>query len=272
MTNHEPPPWKADPLSKYFSEAEHNTRACSVNWPDVYAVQQRAHALLLRLADSFEYDTSGIHHFGAPRMLLLRSHSAILATMRNAMSGQTFEAQAVLRVAIEDAWYALHITRDPSPPARARVWWGRGDSPEATQACKDEFTVGNVRRTHEAVDPDTAGGLQRVYDDTISLGGHPNQAGVALGLRIDEHDDQTVTIGVGFLHPIPALMLTAIKAAVDVATGVAKIVSTIYPERFRIASLDEEVNMLIRHSAEAFGARARSLRHPTADSTRTRPV
>jgi len=66
-------------------------------------------------------------------------------------------------------------------------------------------------------------------------------------------------------------VLAAIKAAVDVATGVAKIVGTIYPERFRIASLDEEVNRLIRHSAEVFGARARSLRRQTADSNRTQP-
>jgi len=255
-----PPPWERDPLSTYFSEAEHNTRACSVNWPDVYEVQQRAHTLLLRVADAFEHDTGSVHHLGVPRMLLIRSHSAILATMRLAMSGQAVEAQAVLRVAIEDAWYALHITRDPAPPARARVWWDRGDSPQATQACKTEFTVGNVRTTHEGLDRDTAAGIQRVYDDAIALGGHPNQAGVALGLRIESRDEKSVTIAVAFLHPNPVVTLSTLKSAVDVVIGLAKIVSLIYPERFRIANLGEEVNRLIRHSAEVFQRRTEEIR------------
>ena len=44
------------------------------------------------------------------------------------------------------------------------------------------------------------------------------------------------------------------KAAVDVAIGLAKIVGLIHLERFRIANLDEDVNHLIRHSAEVFQA------------------
>jgi len=31
------------------------------------------------------------------------------------------------------------IATDPAPPARARIWWTRGDSPAATQACRNEF-------------------------------------------------------------------------------------------------------------------------------------
>jgi hypothetical protein len=265
------PPWENDPLSTYLYEAEHNARASAVNFPEVYAVQRQAHALLLRVADAFEHDTGSVHHLGVPRMLLIRSHSAILTTMRLAMSGQAFEAQTVLRVGIEQAWYALHITRDPAPPARALVWWNRGDSPEATETCKNEFRVGYVRSTHEALDPDTAAGMRRLYDEAINFGGHPNQGGVVLTLRLDERDEETVTIGVGFLHPVPAVIVSTIKAAVDLATGLAKVVSLIYPERFRIASLDEEVNRLIRHAAEVFGRAAAILRREMADSARARP-
>lgn len=255
-----PPPWENDPLSRYFAEAEHNTRASAVNFADVYEVQRATHRLLLHIADAFEHDTGNPHHLGVPRMLLIRSHSAILATMRAAMSGQAFEAQAVLRVAIEHAWYALHITRDPAPPARAHLWWDRGDSPGATQACKDEFTVGNVRRTHEALDAPTSAAMHRLYEDTINLGGHPNQAGVLLGLGIGDRDEDTVTIRVGFLHPHPVMIISALKSAIDVAIGLAKIVGLIYPDRFRIANLDEEVNRLIRHSAEVFQRRSQELR------------
>jgi hypothetical protein len=255
-----PPPWQDDPLSRYFAEAEHNTRASSINWPDVYQVQQRAHRMLLRVGEAFEHDTGNPHHLGVPRMLLIRSHSAILTTMRLAMSGQGFEAQTVLRVAIEHAWYALHVTRDPAPPGRARVWWDRGESPQATQACKNEFTVANVRQTHEGLDAQTAAAMHQLYEGTINLGGHPNQAGVVLGLGLEDRGEATVTVRVGFLHPVPAVMLSTIKASVDVAIGLAKVVSLIYPERFRIAGLDEEVNRLIQHASDVFGARARALR------------
>ncbi len=258
------PPWKDDPLSTYFSSAEHNTRASSLNWPDVYEVQQRAHDLLVRVAEALEHDRD--RHLAAPRLLLLRSHSAILGTMRLAMSGQAVEAQAVLRVAIEDAWYALHIFLDPAPPDRAQIWWNRGDSPEATQACKEEFAVGSVRRTHEALDARTAAAMRRLYDDAIAFGGHPNQGGITMGLRIDEReDDELARIAVGFLHPGTLAALSALKAAVDVAIGLAKIVSLIYPERFRLAGLDEGVTQLIRHSADVFRRRAASARSSRAD-------
>ncbi len=54
--------------------------------------------------------------------------------------------------------------------------------------------------------------------------------------------------------------LATLKAAVDVATGLAKVVSLIYPERFRLAGLDEEVKRLIRHSAEVFRRHAEAQR------------
>jgi hypothetical protein len=117
--------------------------------------------------------------------------------MRIAMSGQAFEAQPALRLAIEEAWYALHIAKDPAPPRRARIWYDRGDSQQATQACKNEFTVGNVRRTHEQFDLKTAAVMKVLYEDTIEFGGHPNQAGVVSSLHIGPARSGGVTVNVG---------------------------------------------------------------------------
>lgn len=253
------PPWGDDPLSTFMADADHNERACALNWPDVYEVQQRAHGVLKRIGELIERDP-GDAHLLAPRMLILRSHSAVLCAMRVAMSGQAAEAQPVLRVAIEHAWYALHIAKDPAPPARAQVWWDRDTTPEAMQACTGEFTVGNVRRTHEALDAATAGAMKRLYDGTITLGGHPNERGVASSLRIDRSQPDAPRVGVGILHAGTATMTLALKSAVDVAIGVAKTVGLIYPERLRIAGVDDEVNRLVRHSSEVFGRYAEAAR------------
>jgi hypothetical protein len=164
------------------------------------------------------------------------------------MSGQGFEAQPVLRVAIEQAWYALHVAKDPAPPSRARLWWDRGGSPQTTQACKDEFTAGNVRRTHEGLDTRTASAMKHLYDGAIDFGAHPNQQGVASSLRIGRSRTDAVTVAVGFLHPGTPVMVAALKGAVDVAVGIAKTVGLIYPERFRIAGVDQEIDRLVRRS------------------------
>jgi hypothetical protein len=247
MTDRALPAWEGDPLSTFLADAQRNERACALNWPDVYAVLQRAHGLLKLIGEILEKDPEDANLL-APRLLIFRSHSAILAATRLAMSGQGFEAQPVLRAAIEQAWYALHIARDPTPPARARIWWGRDDSPQATQACKDEFTVGNVRRTHEGLDAATAAAMKSLYEDTITFGGHPNERGVASSLRIDRSGPDAATIGVGFLHPGTPTMAAALKGAADVSVGIAKTVSLIYPERFRIAGVNEEIDRLVRLS------------------------
>lgn len=82
-----------------------------------------------------------------------------------------------------------------------------------------------------------------------------------MGLGLDEAPGgDTVTIHVALLNPSAGRTISTLKAAVDVATGLARIVRLIYPERFGIAGLDEEVNQLIRHAAQVFGARARQFR------------
>ncbi len=225
-----------------------------MNYPDVYEVLQGAHGLLKRVCEILEKDPADAN-LGVPRMLVARSHSAVLAAARLAMSGQGFEAQPVLRAAIEQAWYALHIAKDPAPPMRAKIWWDRNVSPQATQACKDEFTTGNVRRTHEGLDAATAAAMHRLYGGAIDFGAHPNQAGVAASLELDR---STSTASVGFLHAGTPAQMAALKGAVDVAVGVAKTVGQIYSERFRIAGVDEEVGQLSRRSAEVFSKYAQA--------------
>jgi hypothetical protein len=117
-----PPPWEDDPLSKFMADADFNERACVVNYLDVYPVLQRAHRLLKRVCELLEKDPTDQNR-GVPRMLIARSSSAFLAATRLAMSGQVFEARPVLRVAIEQAWYALHIAKDPAAPRRVHMWW-----------------------------------------------------------------------------------------------------------------------------------------------------
>ena len=250
------PPWEGDSLSKFMSEADYNERATALNFADIYKVQKDACSLLERICEVLEKDPAD-QHLGAPRLLVARSRGAVLAAMRAAMSGQGVEAQPLIRLAIEYVWYALHIAKDPAAPARAEIWWSRGRDEAAKKACKDEFTVGNVRRTHEALDAETTAAMQTLYEGTIDFGGHPNQAGVAGSLEIEK---STSTAKVGILDPGTPAQLGALKGAVDAAVGIAKTCRLIYPERFEIAEVDEQIDRLTRHSAEVFPKYAEAVR------------
>ncbi len=83
------PPWGDDPLSTFMSSAGRNVRICALNWPDVYEVQQRAHGLLARIGEVLEHDPGDVHLL-APRLLIGRSHSAVLAAMRSAQVAHPF--------------------------------------------------------------------------------------------------------------------------------------------------------------------------------------
>jgi len=72
--------------------------------------------------------------------------------------------------------------------------------------------------------------MRTLYEGAIDFGAHPNQASIATSLRLDR---STSTASVGFLHAGTPAQLAALKAAVDVAVGVAKTVGLIYPERGR---------------------------------------
>jgi hypothetical protein len=55
-------------------------------------------------------------------------------------------------------------------------------------------------------------------------------------------------------------MKMALKAAVEIAIGVAKTVALIYPDRFRIMSVHEEIDRLVQYSGAVFSRHAQLLR------------
>jgi hypothetical protein len=167
------------------------------------------------------------------------------------MSGQIGEAQVLNRAAIEHAWYALHIAKDPQPWTRAEIWLRRNEDSASKQACKTEFTVGNVRSTHAALKPADAKELADLYDLTIDFGAHPNQLGVLSSIRRSE-DAEKIQYNVGILSPDTVGVMATIRLSVDVAVGVFKVVALIYPERFAIMSVDGDIDTIVRILNTAF--------------------
>jgi hypothetical protein len=245
------PPWGQDELSTLFQTAEYNDRVTSLKFPKVYSLLQRIDAAFRHVGEAVEKDSR--HELLIPRLLIARTRSSFFASIRLSMSGQVPEACAVLRAGIEQAWYMLHIAKDPNPPERVTVWLRRNEDESSRSKCKNEFKIRNVHSTHLSFDPVTAKDLHELYERMIDLGGHPNPPGVLSSMNLSETEEET-TCQVGLLAPKVIPVLLALKTAVEVAIGMFKVYQLIFPERFKIMSLDEEIEALVGELNRAFKA------------------
>jgi len=243
------PPWESDSLSSLLKDAQFNERASSLNLPDVYSLLTQIDSTFKSVAAAIANDNRD--ELLVPRFLLVRVRSAFLAAVRLSMGGQAFEAMLVLRAAIEQAWYGLHIARDPRPPQRSTTWLKRHNGPAAKQKCKEEFTISNVRRTHETLDPAGAKMLHKLYEITIDYGAHPNERGILASMQRKEAAD-TVTYQVGILNPQPLLVAVTLKTAIEIAIGVLKVAQLILPQQLKVAGLDMTIQQLIREGCRTF--------------------
>lgn len=244
------PPREKDSLSSFLADAAYNERASSLNLPEVYSLLKQVDSTFRCITAATEKDNR--EELLLPRILMVRVHSAFLAGVRLAMSGQAFEAMLALRAAIEQAWYGLHVARDPQPLERSTTWLQRHDRPEAKQKCKNEFTVSRVHQTHEALDADGAKILHELYETTIDYGAHPNEKGLLASMRLEETED-ALTYLVGILHPEPLLMTVTLKTAIEVAIGTLKVCQLVAPAQLKVEGLDLTIEQLIREVHRTFG-------------------
>ena len=250
-TDQKIPLWGQDHLSTFFQASEYNDRVTSLKFPNIYSLLQRIDAAFRHIAEAVEKDSR--QELLIPRFLIVRTHSSFLASIRLSMSGQVPESYAVLRAGIEQAWYALHIAKDPHPAERVTVWLCRNDDESSRSRCKNEFKVQNVRSTHQSFDSVTAKQLHELYERMIDLGAHPNQQGVLTAMNLSETEEET-TCQVGLLAPKVVPVLMALKSDVEVAIGMFKVFQLIFPERFKIMSLDKEIEALVGELSLAFKA------------------
>src|SRR5207249_3182286 len=97
-----------------------------------------------------------------------------VGAVRMAASGQLPETFMLLRGVIENALYALHIKRDPAPPALAQIWIRRSLGDTQEKQVRSEFAVGNVMKTLQAESVQIHSVTADLYGRCLDLGAHPN--------------------------------------------------------------------------------------------------
>jgi hypothetical protein len=86
--------------------------------------------------------------------------------------------------------------------------------------------------------------VQVLYERTIDFGAHPNERGILSALTsVDTADGRTYEVA--YLTNKPLLFASALKTAIEAAVGALKIFRLIFPERFAIAGVDQDINGLV---------------------------
>ncbi len=232
-----PPGWGDDSLSKFIQDTTENTYATFHNLKEWYNRLREIHA-------SFNVATQNMDRtqdwFAS--LFLVRAHSAYLAGVRLALSGQVPEAYMVLRGSLECALYGLHTARKPL----VRETWLRRDEGNITmQKVKQEFKISTVLQTLKSEDQELHKIAWDLYERAIGYGGHPNQPAF-LSVMKQQSDESKTTFQSAYITGNEDALHLCLKSCAQIGTCVLSIFRMVFRERFDILGISGNLENMKR--------------------------
>lgn len=171
-------------------------------------------------------------------LFLLQSHSAFRAASQLAMSGQTAEVYAVLRLCLENGLYGFYLAKNP---ASHEIWLRRHDSEECKKRVRNEFTIRRLLDAVEECDKSEATIAEQLYEACIDYGAHPNER--ALIQRLEKQTTESnVQFQIIYLTDDADIFRISLRAAARVGASVLGIFRLVFKERFDISGLTQKLD------------------------------
>src|SRR5262245_14980589 len=225
--------WGGDEITAFIDNARLNSFATYSNLRPEYGKVSEIDIVFRKLVG---YLLNTKDWFAA--FFLLRAHSAFLAGAHLAMSGQTAETYASLRLCLENGLYGLYLSRNPGS---RETWLRRHDSEQARQRVRGEFTIRNLFDTLRATDNKEAAVAEQLYERCIDYGAHPNERALTVSLKQETGTD-TVEFRVVYLTDDSVIFRGCLKTAAQVGASVLGIFRLVIKERFGLTGLTNELN------------------------------
>ena len=230
-----PPGWGDESLSKFIQGTAENTYATFHNLKEWYNRLRDIHQAFSKVAENMDRTPDFLASF-----FLVRSHSAYLASVRLALSGQVSEAYMVLRGSLECALYGLYVARKKSV---GEVWLRRDENDAAKKKVKQEFKVSNLFQVLESEDHKLRKITGLLYEKTIGYGGHPNQQAF-LSVMKQQSDESRITFQSAYMiGNEPALQL-CLKSSAQIGTCALSIIRLVFRERFDLLGVSDELDKM----------------------------
>jgi len=155
---------------------------------------------------------------------LLQAQGGILSAMRSCLSGQIPETFKLLRGCLEDASYALAVSKNSK---LKRVWAERHDGEDHLKKCTRAFSGTEMERLMTKTNPFLAQRAGALYDEAIDKGGHPN-------LKVYQKNafqfNSNGVLNLQVAHLNPGEVSATFDTLLDVGNCILDIFREIYPE------------------------------------------
>lgn len=242
MSLPEPPPgWGNDELTNFINAASANTYATFHNLKAEYAKLSGIDAAFHELRNGLPDLPNAPESLAA--FFVPQAHLSFLAAARLALSGQSSETYACLRLTLENALYGFYLSKKPSA---AETWLCRQRGTAAKRKVRDEFKIAVLLSVLNTTDRKEGFVAETLYRETIDWGAHPNE--LALIQRLNKGKGKGRTeFPITYLHRgnSPASRL-ALKKTAQVGVCVLGVFRLVYRERFDILGLTDKLRCLRR--------------------------
>jgi len=230
-----PPGWGDDPLSKFIQGTTDNTYATFHNLKEWY---NRLSDINVSFGDATQNMDRAQDWFAS--FFLFRAHSAYLAGIRLALSGQVPEAYMVLRGALECALYGLYVARKPSV---SEIWLRRDEDEVSRRKVRKEFKVANVFQVLELEDQKLRKIAGNLYERTIDYGSHPNQQAF-LSVMKQQSDDSKITFQSAYMIGNEDALHLCLKSCAQIGICTLSIFRLVFRERFDILGISQNLDSM----------------------------
>jgi hypothetical protein len=224
-----PPGWGRDELSKFLDAARQNQLATFVRKKPAYGRLAAIDELFCVVSRDWLNPSDEI-----AALLLLRTHSAFRAAAGLAAAGQAAEAYVLNRSVLENAAYALHLNRNK---ALRKVWLDRHVDVASLEASSNALSHRKVQKTVTAVNRHAGERFEKLYQQTIDFGGHPNERSVTGNMKMQDQQGRRVMLAI--LQHGEGLQLNAIlKATAQCGLCSLEILQGVFNPRFELLGIN----------------------------------
>jgi len=230
-----PEGWGNDSLSAFIEVANRNTFRVFVHLKDWFIRLQEIDAVF----EKFGENMLNIPLFYEP-FLFVRSHSSYRAAIRLASSGQIPEAFSLLRGGLEYALYGFYLNKFP---AEIQTWVDRDNSEAGKKKARRQLTFSKMLSELDKSSTSTGKVARHLYELTIDVGAHPNRKTITLAMKREE-SDENVIIDLAQMNTDPMMLTMVLKTSVQVGICTLKIFNLVFPERFDLLGISDEIEKL----------------------------
>jgi len=146
----------------------------------------------------------------------------------------------VYRGCLENALYGLYLSRTP---ASQETWLRRHDDEKSKKDVRREFKIQNLLKLLKSEDDKLHHAVNQLYERTIDLGGHPNERAFFSVMK-QTKDPLKITFDSAYLIGNEAALQLGLKSCAQIGICALLIFQRIYPERFDILGLSDQLNSL----------------------------